>query len=156
MTNKMRDLLFSVVMLAFGGAMIYFTQGIRHTIRTDVGSAYVPKFVGTCIIVAAAAKLFLTLFKPSANANRKIKFDQDLLGGIGTIILMLLYMAAFEPVGFVVASAVYLFVQMLLLSSRENCRPILYAVIAVLLPVAVDALFVFVIRMPLPKGVWGF
>ena len=69
---------------------------------------------------------------------------------------MVLYMLAFEPVGFVVASAVYLFLQMLLLSDKTNRRPLLFAVVAVILPVAVDALFVYVIKMPLPVGVFGF
>ena len=156
MTNKTRDMLCSVIMLAFGAAMIYFAQGIKHKIASDVGSAYVPTFIGICILAAAGSKLFIALFRPSASSNKKIKIDQDMLGGLGTIALMLGYMLVFQPVGFVVSSAAYLFLQMLLLSNRENCRPLLYAIIAVLLPVAVDALFVFVINMPLPVGVWGF
>ena len=75
---------------------------------------------------------------------------------MGTILLMLVYMIAFQPVGFVISSAVYLFVQMLLLSNEQNRKLPLFGAIAVLLPLAVDALFVFAIQMPLPKGLWGF
>ena len=156
MTNRTRDMLCSVIMLAFGSAMIWFARGIKHKIASDVGSAYVPIFIGICILLAAGSKLFIALFRPSASASKKIKINQDMLGGLGTIALMLAYMALFQPVGFVISSAAYLFLQMLLLSNRENCRPLLYALIAVLLPVAVDALFVFVIQMPLPVGIWGF
>lgn len=45
---------------------------------------------------------------------------------------------------------------MLLLSDETNRKPVLFGIIAVLLPLAVDALFVFAIQMPLPKGLWGF
>ena len=69
---------------------------------------------------------------------------------------MVLYMLAFQPVGVIVASAVYLFFQMLLLSDKTNRKILLFAIVSVLLPVAVDALFVFVIKMPLPVGILGF
>ena len=156
MTNKMRDILCAVIVIAFGAAMIYFVKDVRRVIRTDVGSAYVPMFIGWCIIATVASKLLYSLFSKSKEENKKIVFDQDFFGGIGTIILMVLYMLAFQPIGFVVSSAVYLFVQMLIFSNRDNRKIILFALVAVLLPLAVDALFVYVIHMPLPVGVFGF
>ena len=41
-------------------------------------------------------------------------------------------------------------------ANNENRKPILFAIIAIVLPIAIDALFVFVIKMPLPKGLIGF
>ncbi|MBQ3653108.1 MAG: tripartite tricarboxylate transporter TctB family protein [Synergistaceae bacterium] len=156
MTNKTRDILCSIIVLAFGAAMIYFVKDVRRVIRSDVGSAFVPTLIGWCIVVTGASKLLYTLFTGLKEENKKIVFDQDFLGGVGTIVLMFLYMLAFEPVGFIVASAVYLFLQMLLLSDKTNRKILLFALVAVILPVAVDALFVFVIKMPLPVGVFGF
>ena len=156
MTNKTRDILCSIIVLAFGAAMIYYVKDVRRVIRSDVGSAFVPTLIGWCIVVTGACKLLYSIFTGLKEENKKIVFDQDMFGGIGTIILMVLYMLAFQPVGFVVSSAVYLFLQMLLFSEKSNRRMILFAVIAVLLPLAVDALFVYVIKMPLPVGVFGF
>ena len=156
MTNKTRDILCSIIVLACGAAMIYFVKDVRRVIRSDVGSAFVPTLIGWCIVVTGASKLLYTLFTGLKEENKKIVFDQDFLGGVGTIVLMFLYMLAFEPVGFIVASAVYLFLQMLLLSDKTNRKILLFALVAVILPVAVDALFVFVIKMPLPVGILGF
>lgn len=156
MTNKMRDILCSIIVIAFGAAMIYFVKDVRRVIRSDVGSAFVPTLIGWCIVVTGVSKLLFSIFTGLKSENKKIVFDQDFFGGIGTIILMVLYMIAFEPVGFVVASAVYLFLQMLILSDKTNRRPLLFLIIAVILPVAVDALFVYVIKMPLPVGTFGF
>lgn len=156
MTNKIRDVICSIIVLAFGGSMIYFVKDVRRVIRTDVGSAYVPTFIGWCIVAAGAAKLIHALFINPAAENKKIVFNQDFFGGIGTIVLMILYMYFFQSAGFVVSSAVYLFLQMSLLSNKDNRRVVMFALIAVLLPLAVDALFVFVIHMPLPVGIFGF
>ena len=156
MTNKTRDIICSITVLAFGAAMIYYVKDVRRVIRTDVGSAFVPTLIGWCIVVTGACKLLYSIFTGLKEESKKIEFDQDMFGGIGTIILMVLYMIAFQPVGFVVSSAVYLFLQMLLFSEKSNRKIILFAVIAVLLPLAVDALFVYVIKMPLPVGVFGF
>ena len=156
MTTKVRDSICAVIMLAFGAAMVVLARDIPHKIASDVGSAYVPTFIGICIIVVAGAKLILTLLNKKPAAKEKIKFTQDALGGFGTIGLMVVYMLIFEPVGFIISSALYLFVQMILLSDKTNRNPILFAIIAVALPVAVDALFVYAIHMPLPVGILGF
>lgn len=136
--------------------MIYFVKDVKRVIRSDVGSAFVPTLIGWCIVVTGASKLLYSVFTGLKSENKKIVFDQDFFGGIGTIVLMVLYMLAFQPVGFVVASAVYLFLQMLLLSDNTNRKVVLFAIVSVLLPLAVDALFVFVIKMPLPVGIFGF
>ncbi|MBQ3403622.1 MAG: tripartite tricarboxylate transporter TctB family protein [Synergistaceae bacterium] len=156
MTNKMRDILCSIIVIAFGAAMIYYVKDVRRVIRSDVGSAFVPTLIGWCIVITGGCKLLYSLFTGLKEESRKIVFDQDMLGGIGTVVLMVLYMLAFQPVGFVVASAAYLFLQMLLFSEKSNRKILLFAAVAVLLPLAVDALFVFVIKMPLPVGVFGF
>lgn len=156
MTNKTRDILCSIIVLAFGAAMIYLVKDVKRVIRSDVGSAFVPTLIGWCIVVTGASKLLYSVFTGLKSENKKIVFDQDFFGGIGTIVLMVLYMIAFQPVGFVVASAVYLFLQMLLLSDNTNRKVVLFAIVSVLLPLAVDALFVFVIKMPLPVGIFGF
>lgn len=156
MTNKVRDLLCSIIMLVFGVVMFVLALDIPHKIPTDVGSGYVPKFVAICIIVVAVVQLVLTLTRKSAADKKKEKLFEDAKGGIATIVLMVVYMLIFQPVGFICSSAIYLFTQIMLLSDNTNRKPLLFAAIAILLPVAVDALFVFVIKMPLPKGIIGF
>jgi len=156
MTNKLRDLTCSIIMLIFGAGMFVLALGIPHKIASDVGSGYVPKFVAICIIITALVQLVTTLTRKSPADNKKEKFFDDAKGGIGTIVLMMVYMLIFQPVGFICSSAIYLFAQIMLLSDNTNRKPILFAVIALLLPITVDALFVFVIKMPLPKGIIGF
>lgn len=157
MTNKIRDIICSVIMIAFGILMIVEAKDIPNKLGgKDVGSAYVPTFIAICILIVAVSKLVLAVVNKKPSANEKIKWTQDSLGGFGTIALMAAYMLTLEKVGFLVASAVYLFVQMMILSDKTNRKPVLFAIIAVALPVAVEALFVYAIKMPLPVGILGF
>lgn len=156
MTNKQRNLLTSVLFLAFGIFMFIQAQGVKHKIASDVGSGYVPAFIGGCLIVVSAAKLIITLTRKDPADNVKKKSDSSTIGGVVTILIMLAYMLCFEPVGFIMSSVVFLFALMNWFANNENRKPVLFAIISILLPIAVDALFVFVIKMPLPKGIIGF
>lgn len=156
MTSKKSDILCSAIFLVFGSAMAYFSLGINKMIETDVGSGFVPRFIAICIMVVAAAKLILTLAGKNIAAATAKKSNNDLLGGGGTVALMAAYVLSFEPVGFLLSSIVYLFAQILLMSNRENRKPLMFAIISIVLPLIIDLLFVFVIKMPLPKGILGF
>ena len=156
MTNKQRNLLTSVLFLAFGIFFFIQAQGVKHKIASDVGSGYVPAFIAGCLIVVSVAKLIITLTRHDPDDNKVQKSDDSPVGGIVTILIMLVYMLAFEPVGFIVSSVVFLFVLMNWFANNENRNLPLFAIVSVLLPVAVAALFVFVIKMPLPKGIIGF
>ena len=153
MNNRQKDILCSVIFILFGSAMLYFSLGIKKVMENDVGSGYVPAFIALCIIAAAGAKLVLSLLDKSLSGKKKSKDDNDLFGGLGTVALMAAYVGLFETVGFMPASTLYLFAQMLLMSNRDNRRPLLFAVIALLLPIGVHLLFQYVIEMPLPLGI---
>ena len=143
MTNKKRNLITSVIFLV-------------HKIPSDVGSGYVPAFISICLLVVSGAKLILTLLDKDPADDVVKASGWSMKVGIVTMAIMLVYMLAFEPVGFILSSIVFLFALMNWFANNENRKPILFAIIAIVLPIAIDALFVFVIKMPLPKGLIGF
>ena len=156
MTNKQRNLLTSVLFLVFGSFFLVQSLQVPHKIESDVGSGYVPAFVCICMIVVAAAKLLITLFRKDPYADVKDKSLGSTKGGAVTILIMLAYMLLFEPLGFIVSSAVFLFALINWFANSKNRNIPLFAVISVVLPVAIAALFVYVIKLPLPKGLVGF
>lgn len=156
MTIKMRNTIASVIFLLFGGFMFYASLGVKTVMSNDVGSGYVPRFIAILIMITAAGKLVLTLLDKNPGSRKKETSNSDALGGFGTIGLMLLYMLAFNSVGFILSTVCYLFAQMLLLSDNTNRKPILFAILSIVVPVAVYALFVYAISMPLPVGIFGF
>lgn len=156
MTNKKRNLVTSILFLAFGIFFLIQAKQVPHKIESDVGSGYVPAFIAVLFIIVSAAKLIITLTRKDPFDDIVEKNDDSLVGGLVTIGIMFIYMIAFEPIGFVVSSIIFLFALMNWFANSENRNIPLFALISIIMPIAVDALFVFVIKMPLPKGLFGF
>ena len=106
--------------------------------------------------MVSVSKLIITLTRKDPADNVRKKSDSSTKGGIVTILIMLVYMLVFEPVGFIVSSILFLFALMNWFANSKNRNIPLFAVISVIMPIAVSALFNYVIKMPLPKGIIGF
>lgn len=154
MTNKQRDILCSVLFLVFGAFVFVQALPIKPIMEKDLGSGFMPKIIGASIMVIAAVKLALTLM--SKASATKATTDDDLKGGLWTIAALSAYVLLFDSLGFILSTALYLFVQILVLSNEQNRNLKLFAAISVITPVAVYALFVYVIKMPLPAGLLSF
>ena len=78
------------------------------------------------------------------------------MGGLLTIVLLAIYVVLFKPLGFILSTFIYLFFQITLLSTEKNRNLILFGIISVVAPVVIYALFVYVIKVPLPTGLLSF
>lgn len=154
MTDKKRDIGCSVLFLVFGIFMFVEALPIVPIMGKDLGSGFVPKIIAGSIIAIALLKLVLTVL--SKAEGKKAENDEDKMGGLLTVAALLIYASVFKSVGFILSTAVYLFVQITILSDENNRNLPLFAVISVVAPIAIYALFVYVIKMPLPAGLFGF
>ncbi len=154
MTNKQRDILCSVLFLVFGVFVFMQALPIKPIMGKDLGSGFMPQIIGVSIAVIAAVKLILTLISKAPAA--KSSTDDDFKGGLWTIAALSAYVLLFDRLGFILSTALYLFVQILILSNEQNRNLKLFAAISVITPIAVYALFVYVIKMPLPAGLLSF
>lgn len=154
MTNKKRDIGCSVLFLAFGIFMFTQAMPIVPIMGKDLGSGFVPKIISGAIIAISCLKLVLTVM--SKGEEKKVENDEDMMGGLLTVAALLIYSSIFKSVGFILSTALYLFVQITILSDENNRNLPLFAVISVVAPVAIYALFVYIIKMPLPAGLFGF
>ena len=154
MTDKKRDLVCSVVFLVFGGFMFFMSMSIQPMMEKDVGSGFVPKVIAAAIVVVAFIKLVLTLV--SKKESGAAGTDEDMKGGLLTIAALAAYVLLFQTLGFIISTVLYLFVQITVLSNEENRSMPRFGIISVVTPVVVYVLFVYVIKMPLPIGLFGF
>ena len=153
MSNKEKNLVVSLVFMAFGIFLFVESMGIKHMMKNDVGSAFFPKVVAVAITGVSVIRLIMTLREP---AGERKKSNSDLKGGWLTIVLIAAYVMAFQPVGFIISTMVYLFLQILVLVPKEKRSWPLTVIISVAAPIAIYALFTYAISSPLPKGIWGF
>lgn len=154
MSNKKKNLIISALFLAFGAFLFIQAMGIKHMMKNDVGSDFFPKVVGVAIIGVALIRLVMAL-REKESENKK-KANSDMRGGWLTILLIGAYVIAFQPVGFLISTAVYLFLQILVLTPKEKRRLPVILAISLIASVFIWVLFNYAISSPLPKGIFYF
>lgn len=153
MTDKKRNIVTSLLFLAFGVFLFVQSMGIKHMMKNDVGSGFFPKVIGVAMIVVSIVRLIMALRETEGEAK---KSNSDMMGGLATIILIAAYVLAFNAVGFLISTAVFLFLEMLILTPAEKRNIPLLLVISIVAPIAIYALFTYAISSPLPKGILYF
>jgi putative tricarboxylic transport membrane protein len=154
MDKKMRSFIISGMFILFGAFIYYQSLDIVKLMSNDAGSGFFPKFIAISITAIALLKIFFT-FKDNKSENTQ-ELKGDMAGGWLTIVLLAAYVFVYARVGFIISTAVYLFLQMLILAPNENRNIALFGIISASTPVIIYTLFVYLIKMPLPKGILGF
>lgn len=76
-----------------------------------------------------------------------------------TFVFLAIYIALLQPIGFLIMSAVYMTAQILLLTAKEkrSKRMIIITVaVAIVLAFVIDYIFVCLLNVMLPLGIFGF
>ncbi|MGH0053470.1 MAG: tripartite tricarboxylate transporter TctB family protein [Sphaerochaetaceae bacterium] len=139
------------LMLLFIGIVLFISaQSIKMGVTNSLGGDFVPK-IATGLWVVVTAMLFITGLR-SSEADSK---QMNLLGLLKTFVLLLIYILLLKTLGFLVDSILYLGVQMYLflpkeLHSKKNY--ILIAILAIVVPILTDIVFVNVFSLILPAS----
>jgi putative tricarboxylic transport membrane protein len=120
----------------------------------ELGSGFMPVFVGCLTIFLSCCLMVSTLlFNKKTGKKAEKVFGDNVKGGVLTIAAFTIYILLYNMLGFIIASIVYLFAQMMILSDETNCKPWLFAIISIVLPISVYFLFTKGFHLLLPKGV---
>lgn len=143
-----KNILFGLIVLFLG--ITYLVMTLQIPAKEGVDARTVPLFLATIMIILGVAQLALELRKTTEpDAPSGIDWKTVCL----TALLLLVYVALLGLAGFVVASAIYLFFQILLLTPQRVKRNIpLTAVVAVAGAVIVYCVFRYVFDLMLPVG----
>ena len=153
MSEKTKGIITSILFLAFSVVMIVFARQYKPMMKNDLGSGFFPMVVGIAMAALSVLRLILALREKKGEVK---KSGDDLMGGLATIILIGGYCIAFNPIGFIISTMVYLFLQILVLTPKEKRSWPITIAISVIAPIAFYVLFVYAINTPLPKGLLSF
>ncbi|GHV34886.1 hypothetical protein FACS1894187_06430 [Synergistales bacterium] len=134
--------------------MFFQSRNISPIIAKEVGSGFVPKIVAAVFMSLSMLLLVLTLLKERKVAAAKT--NEDIKGGVLTILALIAYVFLFDGLGFLLSTALYLFVQITILSDAKNRRLPLFCVISVVTPTIIYFLFVKGFDLILPAGILPF
>ena len=147
---RQRELTIGIVMVVAGAAYLLATHYIPD--KPGVDAATVPFILGLLMCLLGVVQLG-TAFNLGARAGEAAEERVDYGTTLKTIALIVAYMALLTTIGFLIMTAVYLFVQFIVLTPADR-KPgyVGYAVIAVLTSIAVYALFRYAFDVVLPVG----
>ncbi len=151
--KKLSEIVLSIVLLISGAALWLAAQKIEVGAAMGQGGDFMPKLCSTVWLIFSVLLLFQSISIREEGEESQI----SLKGFFSTLILLFAYVLLLDIIGFVLTSIVYMFVQMLLFvpeEYRNRKSLVLFAVISVITPVAVNALFVNVFALILPTGIF--
>ncbi len=136
---SLRDTIAALLGLAIGGAFIFMSRNI------GAGGMF-PRVVAGIMVAASLGLLAKAFFRPSAIApmNR-----EEILRVTASVVLTLLYIAAVAPLGFIVASLIFIPATAYTLGLK---RHIMIWVTTVVFVASVYLLFQAIFGTPLPRG----
>jgi putative tricarboxylic transport membrane protein len=143
-------------------SLFYFIYALlciesRH-VRGVPDSGFIPRIVGGLLVILSVIMTVSDFRRnqrePDEASSTEKKENRNVLG---TAVLLLVYICLIEPLGFLIASVLYLFAQFLYLTEVSNLRRpktyVLYFVIALVVSTGIYYLFLNVFHLILPAGI---
>lgn len=159
--KKFGDIVVGIFFAVVGAAMIILAKALPKSKVMEIGPDFMPTVIGTVILVLALALLFLSVknFKMHVKELEasNYKDTSDYKRVILSILLVLVYVLTMKPIGFIITTLVYLFLQMYVLAPEENRTKkdvITLLIIDVVFTFIVFFLFRYGFKIVLPAGIF--
>ena len=128
-----------------------------------IDSVFFPKLLAACLTILSVVELISgirdvrkTGEEDVAQTDESAEPKTDMVSTVGTLGISILYVIMMEPLGFVISSVIYVFVEEILLCPKEAVNYVKFAVIAVASALAVYFAFRHGLNLMLPAGILSF
>ncbi len=162
--RRRKDLLIGIGMLAV--SVFYYISSMNIQTRSLLaayGPDIMPRIYGgilailsILLIISDLIKLKLEKKTDKVFNNEGVDVKKAVIRTVGTISLVGIYMLILKPVGFLVSSALFIMLQLIVISPQGKVNYLKYGVTAVVTAVLLDYLFVSLFNLGLPHGILGF
>lgn len=160
--KKYGDLVVGIFYAALGIALIVGAGMLPKSKVMEIGPDFMPRVVGTVILVLALLLLFWTVRnfkKHAAEVDASgYKDTSDYKRVLGSLLAAIIYVNILEPVGFIISTLVYLIVQIYILAPDANRTKkdiVSYLIIDVVFTIVVYFLFRYGFKIVLPAGIFA-
>jgi hypothetical protein len=130
-----------------------------------LGSAFIPRLWGGSLGLLSLSLFFRGLRERTVYVRtgkvipisfKLSKFCQENREVILTFVIIAIYTALIGIVGFIIMSALYLFAQILILTPPDKRNFPVASIISIVTSVLLDFVFVSLLHVLLPRGIFGF
>lgn len=162
MFKRYRDAIFGGVTILLGVALFLMSFGIKSVALNLIKADFFPRLIAA-LLVFLGVILLLTGLK-AAKEYQTVEEESELpfwkndgtISMLETLVLIGVYVLLMKPLGFVIATFIYLVVQMYVLTPKEKRtrkNVVLFVVISLIASLAIYLLFVRVFYLMLPAGI---
>lgn len=157
MKKKYWDLASGIVLLAFSVALFIASGKVKTLGVSSIGSGFFPSVVAVLILLVSVG-IIVGGIQKARGPDAKPAADADkprMLAVLATFALMAAYALLIAPVGFLITTTVYIFVQIQLLSPNTHRKHLMFGIISVVSSTVIYFTFVKVFNLMLPAGLLG-
>lgn len=162
--HRYKEIILGILMMTFASFYLYHSAFIKISARVKVNARMIPQALGTIVLVlgalqlAAGIRYLLTVREQSRRDGVAATFvgeeeKRSIVPILLTFATIGFYVATFEWLGFIISSSLCMFLQMRILSPKGKRKNFLFAVISVVIAVAVYIAFRRGLNLSLPQGI---
>ncbi len=158
--RKYGDIITGVFYAVLGAVVIYLASQLPKSRVMKIGPDFMPLVIGSIILVLALILLFSAVKNFKANSAKAASAGADTADYkrvLASLVLVVIYVNILAPVGFIVSTLAYLFLQIIVLAPndrRDFKNIMMYAVIDVVFVFVVFFLFRYGFKIVLPAGIF--
>lgn len=154
--KKYGDFILGLFFVVLSAALFLGAVRIPSTGMEGVGSDFMPKILAVTMGGLSLIQLCIG-FK---NIKKDYKLDEknqpEYKRVIATIVSFGVYVFALKPIGFIITSVIYLFIQIMILAPEEKRNIPLFGIISIFFTIVVYGIFRFGLNVTLPDGIIGW
>jgi putative tricarboxylic transport membrane protein len=157
--KKYKELIIGIIIAIFSFGYSIGSLSIKQNKIVSIGAEFMPRLYGLILFILALLQIYQGLIYVKKYKIRDEKFkaeedNKDTKNVILTFLLILLYISMMEVLGFILSSALFLFVMSFLLSpANTKVNYYLSMIYSIILSICIYVLFHNFMFMPLPKGI---
>jgi putative tricarboxylic transport membrane protein len=160
-----KDAVTGSVVAALGVALFILSFSVKDFASVSVGSEFLPRVAGVLFVVLGA--ILISQAVGAARAVPEAKPADPNTGKMGTgeeggakpvllsVLVLCAYVAILQPVGFLISSALFIFLQIIVLSRGLKRNYLLFGVVSIVSSAVAYYLFVRVFQVMIPAGILG-
>lgn len=150
MVKNLSNHIGNLILILAGIALFISAQGVQTGSAMAQGGDFMPKLLSVFWMVLSVL-IFLSDLRKTQKKTGNINVKKFL----ATLGILFAYVFLLKPIGFTLSSIIYTFIQILLLvpeKPQSKKHYIIFALIAIILPIAINLLFVNAFSLILPQG----
>lgn len=157
-----QNIVIGTIVIVFSALMLFQSSKIRvDKFSSSVvdNAAFMPRLIFAILILCGFVLIVMGIHDIRKNREKLLegealeKVSRETLRSLGALCILLAYILCFKPVGFVISSILFLVAMMFYMTKKEDRKPVLFIIIAVVMTLVVYFCFQKFLYIYLPNGI---